>query len=145
MSTMVLINEDGKVERKLALISPPADFQIPEGMTLSWRTVVELSSRDPLAMIERYANHSHPHEAYFYLGGAQGHVLVLSYEQSDHSDMQDVRYALRKLLITVQGTAAADVVALRDRLLEIVRSGSWQVSNDLDPKSRRGLFRRKTK
>lgn len=141
MSTMVLLNKNGVVERKLHLISPPNDFEIPEGMTLSWRSEFTSSSRDPLAMISRYEAHREPHEAYFYFGDAQGHVLKVRYQDFDSSDLHDTQYAIKDFVVTVQGTSASDVMALRDSIMSLVRSGQgWNVSNDLNPKPKRRWF-----
>ncbi len=140
MSSLVLLNSEGVVARKLQLVSLLDDYVVPEGMTISWRIDVQASSRDPLASFRR----SEPVEAYFYLGSARGQVCrgeVKRYERDDR--FGSMRYGSRTLTITVQGTLAKDVMELRDRIIHLVNSGvGWEVSNDLNPRPKRGLLRR---
>ena len=140
MSSLVLLNNEGVVARKLQLVSLPDDYVVPEGMTVSWKMDMQVSSRDPLASFRR----SEPVEAYFYLGSARGQICrgeVKQYERDDR--FGPMRYGSRALTITVQGTSAKDVMELRDRIMHLIRSGvCWEVSNDLNPKPKRGLLQR---
>ena len=140
MSSLVLLNNEGVVARKLQLVSLPDDYVVPEGMTISWRMDIHVSSRVSLASLWR----SEPVEAYFYLGSARGQVCrgeVKQYERNDR--FGPVRYGSRTLTITVQGTSAKDVMELRDRIMHLINSGvDWGVSNDLNPKLKIGLLRR---
>ena len=140
MSSLVLLNSEGVVARKLQFVSLPDDYIVPEGMTISWRIDVHASSPDPQANFRR----PEPMEAYFYLGSARGQVCrgeVKQYEWDDR--FGSMHYGSRTLTITVQGISAEDVMELRDRIMHLVNTGAhWEVSNDLNPKQRIGLLRR---
>ena len=140
MSSLVLLNREGVVAHKLQLVSLPDDYVVPEGMTISWRIDVQASSRDPLASFRRLE----PVEAYFYLGNARAQVCrgeVKLYERDDR--FGPMRYGSRTLTITVQGTSAKDVMELRDRIMHLINTcAHWEVSNDLNPKSKIGFLRR---
>lgn len=140
MSSLVLLNNEGVVVRKLQFVSLPDDYVVPEGMTISWRIDLQVSSCDPLASFRRHE----PVEAYFYLGSARGQVCrgeVKMYERDDH--LRSVRYGSRTLTITVQGTSARDVMELRDRIMHLINSGvGWKTSNNLNPKPKTGFLRR---
>lgn len=140
MSSLVLLNSEGVVARKLQFVTLPSDYVIPEGMTISWRIDVQVSSRDPLASFRC----QEPVEAYFYLGSARGQVCRGEIKQYDRDDrFGSMRYGSRVLTVTVQGTSAKDVMELRERILHLIRSdASWNVSNDLNPKPKIGFLRR---
>ncbi len=139
MSSLVLLNNEGVVARKLQLVSLPDDYIVPEGMLVSWRMEVESWSRDSLASLLKPG--PEPVEAYFYLGNARAQVNRTSIEPFVGGDFGRMRYGLRILTITVQGTSAKDVMALRDRIMHLVTTGAhWAVSNDLNPK--RGFLHR---
>ncbi|MBI4094719.1 MAG: hypothetical protein HY435_00815 [Candidatus Liptonbacteria bacterium] len=139
MSSLVLLNRDGVVARKLQLISLPGDYAIPEGMTVSWKTELHAWSPDPLA---GWLGLREPVEAFFYLGNAQGQVCRSGFRESEQDDRYgSVRYGSRNLTVTVQGTSAKDVMELRDRIMHLIHLGTcWSVSNDLNPKPKRGLL-----
>lgn len=71
MSSLVLLDQNGVIVRKLKLVSLPDDFIIPEGMIVSWRIEVTRFSRDPVAEMRR-GHTKEPIEAFFYLGNAWG-------------------------------------------------------------------------
>ena len=138
MSSLVLLNRDGVVARKLQLVSLPSDYAVPEGMTVSWRTELHASSSDPLA---GWRGPREPVEAFFYLGNAQGQVCRNGFRESESDDQHRLRFGSRNLIVTVQGTTAKDVMELRDRIMHLIHSGaSWSVSNDLNPKPKKGLL-----
>lgn len=141
MSSLVLLNREGVVARKLQLVSLPGDYVIPEGTTVSWRTDLNASSRDPLAGL---FGPKEPVEAYFYLGNAQGQVCRNGFKEYERDDrFGPMRYGSRVLTVTVQGTSAKDVMELRDRIMHFIHSGvRWNVSNDLNPKPKTGLLHR---
>ncbi len=140
MSSLVLLNRDGVVARKLQLVSLPSDYVVPEGMMVSWKMELRASSSDPLA---GWRGPREPVEAFFYLGNAQAQVCRNGFEESESDDHYRLRFASRILIITVQGTSAKDVMDLRDRIMHLIHSGfSWNVSNDLNPKPRTGILRR---
>ena len=138
MSSLVLLDGEGAVARKLQLVSLPEDYVVPEGMTVSWRSDLRASSSDPFAVL-----HGPPEqvEAYFYLGNAWGQVCRDGFKGYERDDQQRMRFGSRDLTITVQGTSAKDVMELRDRIMQLINSGDrWEVSNDLNPK--KSLVRR---
>ena len=140
MSSLVLLNRDGDVARKLQLVSLPSDFVIPEGMTVSWKMEFHASSSDPLA---GWRGPREPMEAYFYLGNAWAQVCRNGFKKSELDDHYRLRFASRILTVMVQGTSAKDVMELRDRIMHFIRSGvGWNVSNDLNPKPKRGFLQR---
>lgn len=140
MSSLVLLNSEGVVARKLQLISLPDNYVVPEGMTISWRIDVQVSSRDPLVSFRR----QEPVEAYFCLGNARGRICRSEVKQYDQDNcLGTMRYGFRTLTVTVQGTSAREVMELRDHIMRLIDSGvSWGVSNDLNPKPKIGLLRR---
>ena len=140
MSSLVLLNRDGVVARKLQLVSLPSDYVVPEGMTVSWKMELHASSSDPLA---GWRGPREPVEAYFYLGNAQAQVCRNGFKESETDDHYRLRFASRILIVTVQGTSAKDVMELRDRIMHLIHSGViWNVSNDLNPKPKTGLLYR---
>ncbi|MBI2024752.1 MAG: hypothetical protein HYT03_01500 [Candidatus Harrisonbacteria bacterium] len=140
MSSLVLLNRDGVVARKLQLVSLPSNFVIPEGMTVSWKMELHVSSSDPLA---GWCGPREPVEAYFYLGNAQAQVRRNGFKESERDDQHRLRFGSRALVITVQGTSAKDVMGLRDRVMHLINSGArWEVSNDLNPKPKWGFLQR---
>ncbi len=140
MSSLVLLNRDGVVARKLQLVSLPSDFVIPEGMTVSWKMELQASSSDPLA---GWLGPREPVEAYFYLGNAWAQVCRNGFKWSERDDQHRLRFGSRVLTITVQGTSAKDVMELRDYVMHLINSGAhWEVSNDLNPKTKRGFLQR---
>jgi len=140
MSSLVLLNRDGVVARKLQLVSLPSDFVIPEGMTVSWKMELHASSSDPLA---GWRGPREPVEAYFYLGNAQAQVCRNGFKEFESDEHHRLRFGSRILTVTVQGTSAKDVMELRDRIMHFIHSGaSWNVSNDLNPKPKRGFLQR---
>ena len=140
MSSLVLLNSEGVVARKLQLVSLPDDYIVPEGMTVSWKMDIHASSRDPLASFDR----QEPVEAYFYLGDARGQVCRGEVKRYELDNLfGPMRYGSRTLTVTVQGTSAKDVMQLRDYIMHLINSGArWEVSNDLNPKPRTGILRR---
>ena len=140
MSSLVLLNRDGIVARKLQLVSLPSDYVIPEGMTVSWKMEFHVSYSDPLAGLRRPRE---PVEAYFYLGNAQGQVCRNGFKESESDEHYRLRFGSRILSVTVQGTSAKDVMELRERILHLIHSGlSWSVSNDLNPKPKKSFLQR---
>lgn len=140
MSSLVLLNRDGVVVRKLQLVSLPSDYVVPEGMTVSWRTDLCLSSSDPIAGLR---GPQEPTEAYFYLGNALGQVCRNEFREYERDDQRRLRFGSRRLTITVQGALAKDVMELRDRIMHFIHSGvRWSVSNDLNPKPKKGFFQK---
>ncbi len=136
MSSLVLLNRDGIVVRRLQLVSLPNDFVVPEGMTISWKTELSASFSNPLA---GFCGHREPVEAYFYLGNAWGQVSRTNFKPIERQGLSE-RYGSRILVITVQGTSGQDVVELRDHILGLVDSGArWKVRNDLNPKPKIGF------
>lgn len=142
MSSIVLLNRDGVVAKKLALVSLPDDYVIPDGMTVSWRTELHVFSRSALASL---GSPREPVEAFFYLGKTQGQVCrdgFKPYEPKDNC-LTGLCYDSRILTITVQGTSAKDVMELRDRIMHLINShATWEVSNDLNPKPKIGFLQR---
>ena len=139
MSSLVLLDRNGVVARKLQLVSLPKSFVIPEGMTVSWRKEVDRFSHDPVA--EMFGT-KEPMEAFFYLGNAQGQVCRTDSQDSELRRLYHGEYAHRVLTITVQGTSTKDVMALRDHIMQLIHSNArWDVSNDLNPKPKKGLWR----
>ena len=141
MSSLVLLNRDGVVAHKLQLVSLPDDYVVPEGMTVSWRMELHVSSSDPFAGLRGLKE---PVEAFFYLGSAQGQVCRNGFKQYERDDRYGpMHYGSRTLTVTVQGTSAKDVMELRDRIMHFIHSGvRWGVSNDLKPKPKQGLLQR---
>ena len=141
MSSLVLLNRYGLVASKLQLVSLPSDYIIPEGMTVSWKMVINVSSSRSLFYGD--SRLPEPVEAFFYLGNAQGQVC-----RSPVSNFKPLKYSHTmwrdwNLTITVQGTATKDVVELRDYIMQLIDSGvRWGVRNDLNPKPKRGFLRR---
>lgn len=133
MSSLALLNKEGVVARKLQLVSLPDDYVVPEGMTVSWRTGIHVSSRDSLDALRPPRE---PMEAYFYLGSARGQVSRDNFKRYETDRrLGPAHYASRDLTITVQGTLAGDVMRLRDHILHLINSHTpWEVSNDLNPK-----------
>ncbi len=140
MSSLVLLNGDGVVARKLQLISLPENYVVPEGMMISWRVAVDVSSHNPLANLGRLE----PVVAYFCLGSAWGQVWrgeVKKYERDER--LGTMRYGLRTLTVTVQGTSAKDAMELRDRIMHLIDTGArWEASNNLNPRPKVGFLRR---
>lgn len=139
MSGLVLLDRDGVVARKLQLVSLPSDYVIPEGMMVSWRIELRVSSIDPQAPLE-------PVEAYFYLGSAWGQICRSEIKQDDEQNRSGpTRYNPRTLTITVQGTSAKDVMKLRERILHLINSGArWEASNNLNlnPKPKKSFLQK---
>lgn len=140
MSSLALLSRDGVVVRKLQFVSLPSDYAIPDGMTVSWRIGLHASSSDPLA---GWRGPQEPVEAFFYLGNAQGQVCRNGFKESEEDNQYRLQFGSRNLIVTVQGTSAKDVMELRERILHLIHSGArWSVSNDLNPKPKRGLLQR---
>ena len=141
MSSLVLLNRDGVVARKLQFVSLPDDYVVPEGMTVSWRMDLHISSSDPRAF---WGGPREPVEAYFYLGNARGQVCRNGFKEYEQKDRYGpMQYGSRTLTVTVQGTSAKDVMELRDRIMHLINSGArWEASNDLNPKPRIGILQR---
>src|SRR3989338_2949866 len=83
MSSLVLLNRDGIVARKLQLVSLPSDFVIPEGMTVSWKMELHASSSDPAA---GWHGPREPVEAYFYLGNAQAQICRNGFKEFESEE-----------------------------------------------------------
>ncbi|MFH1169974.1 MAG: hypothetical protein V1704_00165 [Candidatus Vogelbacteria bacterium] len=143
MSSLVLLNSDGIVARKLQLVSLPSGYVVPEGMIVSWRTELSVSSSLPVPF-STISSSREPVEAFFYLGKAQGQVYRDEFKKFERDSQNGtMRYNSRRLTITVQGTSAKDVMELRDRIMHLIHSCvSWSASNDLNPKPRRGFLQR---
>ena len=140
MSTFVLLNSDGTLARKLALVSLPPGYEIPEGMILSWRTELRKSSRDPLINFDM--RNREPVEAFFYLGSACAQVTREGWQDFNRDEQYRMQYGIRTLTITVQARSAVDLIALRNLILEMIRTCvKYGVSNDLNPKPKTGLRR----
>lgn len=123
MSTLVLLNSEGVVVRKLQLISPPNTFLVPKGTTLSWRITIDVST-DRLSSWERRFP---PVEAYFHLGQALGQINRRTLSETEYS-----------LTISIQSASPKDIVRLRERILQIVESRTnWKTSNNLNPAPKR--------
>ncbi|MDD5566908.1 MAG: hypothetical protein PHH01_01815 [Patescibacteria group bacterium] len=138
MSTFVLLNRDGTLARKLALVSLPPDYEIPEGKILSWRTVLQKSSRDPLINFDM--RNREPLEAFFYLGSAWAQVTRAGWTDCETDSDHRMWFGVHTLTITVQAKSTADLVTLRDQILEIIRTCvRYEVSNDLNPKPKPSL------
>ena len=140
MSSLVLLNSEGVVVRKLQLVSLPDDYIVPEKMTVSWRIDIQVSSRDPMEIYRR----QEPVEAYFYLGSAWGQVCRGEAKRCQlDNHFVPMRFGSRTLTITVQATTAKDFNELRDRIMHLINSGvGWEVRNDLNPKPKIGLLHR---
>lgn len=141
MSSLVLLNKEGLVFRTLQLVSLPNDYVVPEGMTVSWRTAIRVYPSDPLVGLR---GPQEPVDAFFYLGKAFGQVSRDGFMQAARDAQHRLRFGVRDLTVTVQGTTPKDVNDLRDRILQLIRSGSrWNVSNDLNPKPKKpGLLQK---
>lgn len=137
--SMVLLNTEGEVARKLQFVTVPDNYVVPDGMILSWRTVFEKSYGNPAAEL----HHRHePVLAYFYLGSAKGLVERKSLERSNFDKGARRRYLPSELTITIQGANAQEVMALRDRVLHVLHAhASWDVHNDLNPPKKKKWFR----
>ena len=140
MSSLVLLNREGVVARKLQLVSLPDDYIVPEGMTISWKMELHVwSSIRPAEWLRR----KEPVEAYFYLRNAWGQVCRSGFREFERGDRvaDEIRYNPRDLTITVQGTSTKDVLELRNHIMHLIDSCvRWEVSNDLNPKI--GFLRR---
>ncbi len=134
MSSLVLLDKQGAIAHKLQLVSLPDDYVVPLGMTVSWKTVVHVSSSHQL---EEMGIPLEPVEAYFYLGKAQGVIHrngfeVVEQEKSNYPTC----FGSRILTVVVQGTVAKDIMDLRDHMMCLINTGShWKVHNDLNPGS----------
>ncbi len=133
-SSLVLLNKEGTVVRKLKLVSLPDDYVIPPEMSLSWRTVVHVSLPHQHEALEIPLE---PVEAYFYLGSAFGRIERNGFEAIEQeTDDYPACFSSRILTVTVQGVSSHDVMALRDHLMHLVNSGAhWEVHNDVNPRS----------
>ena len=131
MSSLVLLNRDGVVARKIQLISLPNDFVVPEGMTISWKEVFQLSWGGNLFGSLRYKK---PVEAFFYLGDAWGQICHTDKsEKPEEHGNHWLPCGYRTLTIIVQGTSAKNVMELRDHILRLVYSDArWEARNDLN-------------
>jgi len=134
-----LLNDDGTMDRRLALVSLPPDFQIPEGKMVSWREVIQLSYSAPLpsSMMS-----NPPTQSFFYFGEAWAEVSIYQVEKTHLESMRAGEFNPRLIRVTVQGRSAQDINQLRDRVLCTVRSKrTWPVRNNFDPKPRIGIWR----
>lgn len=140
MSSLVLLNAEGALARKLHFVTLPDDYVVPEGMTISWMTEVKASSRDSLVNFIRVE----PVEGYFYLGDARGQVSRSKIKEYERDDSGDMHYGSRTLTIIVQGTSAKEVMKLRDCIMQLINNGvCWGVINDLNQKPKKiGFLRR---
>jgi hypothetical protein len=142
MATLVLLNDDGTVFRKLNLVSLPDDYQVPEDKLVSWQMFFETSSREALDALRGPTT---PMLSYFYLGSAWAEMKCNGWRESiyDGTKFNSWCYGICHYTLTVQGKVAKDVVALRDRVLEFVRGGKgWGVRNDLNPRPRVSIWRK---
>ena len=132
MSSLVLLDSEGVVVRKLGFVSLPHDYVVPEGMTISWRQDLRVSHSDPLIGLR---GPRVPFEAYFYRGKAQAQVCLTQFKDFECDDSGRMRFGSYDLTITVQGTRAKDVMELYERIRQLISSNArWKVSNDLNPK-----------
>lgn len=140
MSSLVLLDSKGLVAHKLQFVSLPDDYVAPEGMTISWRSGMQVWSYDARAIFCPVE----PAEAYFYLGSARGQVCRGEIKGYEGNYSGPLRYCSRTLTITVQGTSAKNVMELRARIMHLIHTSTrWEVSNDLNPpKPKVGLLRR---
>lgn len=138
MSSLVLLNSEGIVAQKLQFVSPPDGYVVPEGMILSWRTEVRVA---PIPIGN--CRCLEPIEAYFYFGKARGQVCreQIKHERNEFFDrIIAENFGSRILTITVQGTSAIEVIALRDRIMHLIDLGiRWGVHNNLNPKPKTGF------
>src|SRR3989338_8183129 len=88
-------------------------------MTVSWRTELYASSRDPLAKFRK-----EPVEAFFYFSNAQGQVCRNEFKESEWANQHRLRFNSRILTVTVQGTSAKEVMELRDYIMHLINSGA---------------------
>lgn len=130
MASLVLLNDDGTVFRKLSLVSLPDDYQVPEGKLVSWQMFFERSSMD---VSDALRGPKVPLLSYFYLGSAWAEMKRNVWERASGHDL--MRYGVGNYTLTIQGKSAKDVVALRDMVLQYIRAGNkWEVRNDFSPK-----------
>ena len=112
-SRIVLLNEDGTVAKKLALVSLPENYEVPAGKIVSWQLEFEWSTQDATIAEERP---DWPIEAFFYHKEAWARVIckdTRAYNGSFFSYIRDIQ-------ITVQGSSAKDVMYLRDHIMSDV-------------------------
>lgn len=134
MSQLVLLNQDGTNAKKLNLVSLPDNYVIPENQTLSWRTVLEVSSKFDFNPMRDFRE---PMEAFFYLGSAWGQITchrITDVEYTTGKFRFPNRYNVRRLTVTVQGNSVEDFIILRDKVMQILSSHSrYEVRNDFNP------------
>ncbi len=115
---------------------------IPEGKILSWKETIQISSRD----LFRNIQWREPIEAFFYFGDAWAQVNRDGWKKYESDDFRRMRYGIRDIAITVQGTSAKDLMKLRDHIMTLINAGSkYGVRNDLNPKPRLGFRERANK
>lgn len=143
MASLVLLNDDGTVFRKLSLVSLPDDYQVPEGKLVSWQMFFETSSRDRLDALRGPKT---PMHCYFYLGSAWAEMKRDGWKESEVERNQwRWRYGVGNYTLTVQGKSAKDVVALRDMVLQGINVGArWEVRNNLNPRLKVSIWRKLT-
>ena len=131
MPELALLNEDGTVHRKLAFTSLPPDFKVPEGMYVSWRESFVISSERALAQLATPP----PSLAYAKYGSASAEITA-RWTKSGLADDRRIHYGIRDTRVTVQGRNSADVMILRDKILEMIRERQgWGTSIDFTPKT----------
>jgi len=134
MSQLVLLNQDGTLVKKLSLVSLPDNYVIPKNQILSWRTVIEKSSKRDFNSLRDFRE---PLESFFYLGSAWGQITcqkVIDVEYTSGIFQLADRYNVRILTVTVQGNSVEDFIILRDKMMQILNSHSrYEVRNDFNP------------
>ena len=114
--SLVLLNSEGVVAKKLAFVSLPPDYVVPDGMIISWKQEMTIIH----ATI--FWDPSGPPLAYFYLKTAHGEIS----HTSSYGDTENIS-------VVVQGKKAADVNLLRDKILQMIHHHRpWDVHNDFD-------------
>lgn len=138
MASLVLLNDDGTVFRKLSLVSLPDDYQVPEDKLVSWQISFETSSMD---VLDALRGPQTPMVSYFYLGSAWAEMKRNAWEMESGNAL--MHYGVGSYTLTIQGKSAKDVVVLRDRVLQVVRAGNgWDVRNDFNSRPKVSIWRK---
>ena len=116
LMSLVLLNSEGVVAKKLALASVPPDYVVPDGMILSWKEEMSITHASV------FWDPSGPPLAYFYLKTAYGEIRRISH----YGDCENFS-------VIIQGKKPADVNLLRDEILQMIHDlDGWDVHNDLN-------------
>jgi len=146
--SLVLLNEDGVVLRKLQLVSLPDDFQIPPGTIVSWQ-IEELNWHIEEPVFSAFDDNYNrlfvpPQVAYFCLGSARAQVFWR--EPKREGITRGARPVDIPLSVTVQGTVAKDIMDLRGQIIHLISTQTkWLADNDLNPEPQKPClsFRRR--